>query len=69
MHSIGAPVENIDTAARITEIKNQHHALEERLDALNATLHLTPDEDLEVHRIKRDKLTLKDQLLALESQG
>ena len=69
MHSIGAPVENIDTAAKITEIKNQHHALEERLDALNATLHLTPDEDLEVHRIKRDKLTLKDQLLALESQG
>ena len=68
MHSIGAPVENVDTAAKIAEIKNQHHALEERLETLNATLHLTPEEDLEVHRIKRDKLTLKDHLLALESQ-
>ena len=68
MHSMNAPVENTDTAARIEAIKNQHSALEERLNALNSTLHLTPEEDIEVHQIKRDKLTLKDQLLALESQ-
>lgn len=69
MNRIGAPVENIDTVAKIADINNQHHALEKRLKVLNGKLRLTAEEDLEIHQIKRDKLTLKDQLLSLESQG
>ena len=68
MHSLSAPVENTDIATQITELRQEHSALKTRLEELNASLHLTPSEELEVRQIKRQKLTMKDHICALEAQ-
>jgi hypothetical protein len=50
-------------------LQNQHHELERQLAALDRHLSLTPDEQVELRRLKKQKLLVKDQLLRLGASG
>lgn len=41
---------------------DEHHRYHEKLEALEAKSHLTPEEEVEEHRLKKLKLQLKDQM-------
>lgn len=49
----------------VVELKQQHEALERQLAALERHLSLTPAEEVERARLKKEKLRLKDRLFAL----
>jgi hypothetical protein len=40
----------------------EHRALDEKVTDLASKDHLTPEEDLELHRLKKEKLRLRDKL-------
>ena len=40
----------------------EHRDLDERVADLTGRTHLTPEEDLELHRLKKEKLRLRDKL-------
>jgi uncharacterized protein YdcH (DUF465 family) len=44
------------------QLAEQHHRYHEQLEALEAKSHLTPQEEVEEHRLKKVKLQLKDQM-------
>jgi len=48
---------------RIAELRQEHRALDERIQQLAAN----PDDDLEAKRLKRRKLQIKDCIARLES--
>ncbi len=59
-------VELFDTLAnRISELKSEHRALDDQLDALAADPAI---DDLQVRRLKKRKLFLKDSIAHLEKQ-
>jgi uncharacterized protein YdcH (DUF465 family) len=43
-------------------LADQHHVYHEQLEALEAKAYLTPEEEVEEHRLKKVKLQLKDQM-------
>jgi uncharacterized protein len=50
------------------QLAQQHSEYADKLDALEALPHLTDEEQLEEHRLKKIKLRLKDQMEAIVSQ-
>ncbi len=50
---------------RLAEEHAQYH---KQLEALEAKQHLTPEEEMEEHRLKKVKLRLKDQMNAIISR-
>jgi|TARA_B110000263_G_scaffold51167_1_gene42840 hypothetical protein len=59
-------VELFDTLTnRISELKSEHRALDGQLDALAADPNI---DDLQVRRLKKRKLFLKDSIAHLEKQ-
>jgi len=46
----------------------QHAQYHEQLEALEAKSHLTPEEEVEEHRLKKLKLNLKDQMNGIISK-
>ena len=50
------------------QLAQQHSEYARKLDALEALPHLTDEEQLEEHRLKKIKLRLKDQMEAIVSQ-
>ena len=59
-------VELFDTLTnRISELKSEHRALDDQLDALAADPTI---DDLQVRRLKKRKLFLKDSIAHLEKQ-
>jgi uncharacterized protein YdcH (DUF465 family) len=51
----------------IEGLRHRHQELERRLAALDRRLSLSPSEQLERVRIKKEKLRIKDQLLVLRT--
>ena len=51
------------------QLVQQHTDYSHQLDALEALPHLTDEEQLEEHRLKKVKLHLKDQIQAIMSQN
>lgn len=43
-------------------LAEEHHRYHEQLEALEAKAHLTSEEEVEEHRLKKIKLQLKDQM-------
>lgn len=41
---------------------HEHRILDEKVNALSVKSHLTPEEDLELHKLKKEKLRLKDRI-------
>jgi uncharacterized protein YdcH (DUF465 family) len=54
-----------DEFRRLAEEHAQYH---KQLEALEAKAHLTPEEELEEHRLKKLKLRLKDQMNGIISR-
>lgn len=49
----------------IDSLMNQHRSLDENVTNLVNKSYLTPEEDLELHRLKKEKLRLKDKIEAV----
>ncbi len=52
-------------AAQVGKLKERHGELERRLAELERHLSLTPDEQIERSRLKKEKLRTKDELSRL----
>ena len=46
----------------VDSLMKEHRSLDEQVEALNEKVYLTPEEDAEMHRLKKEKLRLKDRL-------
>ncbi len=53
-----------DVKKRLAELKTQHRDLD---DEINHLVESTPFDQLEVQRLKKRKLVLKDQIMKLQS--
>ena len=50
--------------ADITRLEKKHAELSEKVEDLDGRLSLTPGEELELHRLKKEKLWTKDAIYA-----
>lgn len=50
------------------QIQAEHRALDVRIQEMCAALHLSPEEETEVHRLKKVKLHKKEQLVRLSDR-
>ena len=56
------------TNEEFRQLVTQHTEFAQQLDALEALPHLSDEEQLEEHRLKKIKLHIKDQMEAIVSQ-
>ncbi len=59
------PLDNVAIRARLEGLRMEHRDLDEVIDRL---LEKAPFDQLQLQRLKKRKLGLKDQILRLESQ-
>jgi uncharacterized protein YdcH (DUF465 family) len=52
------------TDPEVAILIREHRALDQQVMSLTGKSHLTPEEDVELHRLKKEKLLLKDRLEA-----
>lgn len=52
----------MQTDEEFRRLADEHHRYHEQLEALEAKSRLTPEEEVEEHRLKKVKLQLKDQM-------
>ena len=62
-------VEVGSAAVEIVRLKERHGEIERRLSELDRHLSLTPDEQIERARLKKEKLRMKDRMLVLAQLG
>jgi hypothetical protein len=53
----------------LVELRERHSQLERRLSELDRHLSLTPDEQLERARLKKEKLRTKDRIVLLAAES
>jgi len=58
----------MQTDDEFRRLAEQHAKYHQQLEALEAKSHLTTDEEVEEHRLKKIKLQLKDQMNAIISR-
>jgi uncharacterized protein YdcH (DUF465 family) len=58
----------MQTDEEFRRLYQEHHTYHEQLEALEAKSHLTPEEEVEEHRLKKVKLQLKDQMNQIVSR-
>jgi uncharacterized protein YdcH (DUF465 family) len=56
-------------AVEMVRLRERHGEIEKRLAELERHLSLTPDEQIERSRLKKEKLLTKDKLVRLSSSG
>ncbi len=56
------------TDEEFRRLAEQHAQFHKQLEALEAKPHLTPEEEMEEHRLKKMKLRIKDQMNAILSR-
>ncbi len=59
----------MQTDEQFRRLADEHHRYHEQLEALEAKSHLTPEEEVEEHRLKKVKLQLKDQMNQIISRS
>lgn len=52
----------------VDSLLRQHRSLDDKVSDLTSKSFLTPEEDLELHRLKKEKLMLKDKIEAVLQQ-
>jgi uncharacterized protein len=57
------------TDEEFRRLADQHAQYHKQLEAIEAKPHLTPEEELEEHRLKKLKLRLKDQMNGIISRN
>jgi len=50
------------TSEEFRDLATQHAEFKRQLDAIEAKAHVTPEDEVEEHRIKKLKLRVKDQM-------
>ena len=58
----------IETDEEFRNLAAQHAEYERLLNAIEAKPHVTPEDEIEEHRLKKLKLHLKDQMLGIMSR-
>jgi uncharacterized protein len=58
----------MQTDETFRRLADEHHRCHDQLEALESKAHLTPEEEVEEHRLKKVKLQLKDQMNELISR-
>ena len=58
----------MQTNDEFRHLAEQHHQYHQELEALEAKTHLTPQDEIEEHRLKKLKLHLKDQMNEIVSR-
>jgi uncharacterized protein YdcH (DUF465 family) len=58
----------LQTDEEFRHLAEQHAQFHKQLEALEAKLHLSPQEEMEEHRLKKLKLHLKDQMNEMVSR-
>ena len=58
----------MQTNEHFRQIMEQHHEYDRLVDILESTSVLTPEEELEEHRLKKVKLQLKDEMEQIVSE-
>jgi len=56
-------------ATDLNKLLAEHRALDARVNELERQLHLTADEEREMHQLKKIKLAKKDQILGIQVRG
>jgi len=56
------------TSEEFRQLVAQHAELKRQVEAIEAKPHVTPEDEIEEHRIKKLKLRLKDQINAFMAQ-
>jgi uncharacterized protein YdcH (DUF465 family) len=59
---------NPSVSGEVARLQERHHELERRLAALDRHLSLTPDEQVECARLKKEKLRIKDRMQSLMAE-
>ena len=59
----------MQTDDEFRRLADDHHRYHEQLEALEAKSHLTPEEEVEEHRLKKVKLQIKDQMNQILSRN
>jgi uncharacterized protein YdcH (DUF465 family) len=62
-------VDSGSTAVQMVKLRERHGELERRLAELERHLSLTPDEQIERSRLKKEKLRMKDEISRLSAGG
>jgi len=58
-----------ETEIKISRLREEHQSLEQRLSELNRHSFLTPNEEMEVAQIKKEKLRRKDLIQLLQARS
>jgi uncharacterized protein YdcH (DUF465 family) len=58
----------MQTDGRFREVVDKHHECDRLVDALEQKSVLTPEEEMEEHRLKKIKLQLKDEIEHIVSE-
>ncbi|MEE8435113.1 MAG: YdcH family protein [bacterium] len=53
----------------VDSLLREHRSLDDQVGNLTSKSYLTPDEDMELHRLKKEKLRLKDRLETVLQQA
>ena len=61
-------VKHPDVNARLASLAEKHQEYESRLEALQARVHLSPEEEYEEAKLKKLKLALKDEIEKLSRE-
>ncbi len=54
---------------QVDSLLQEHRTLDEQVSEMSSKTFLTPEEDLELHRLKKEKLKLKDRIEAVILQA
>lgn len=58
-----------DPLARLERLRDEHRSLDARIQEMSSRAYLTPEDQVEVARLKKLKLKKKDEILALASEA
>ena len=57
------------TSEEFRALAAQHASLKQQIQVIEQKEHVTPDDELEEHRLKKQKLRLKDQMIELMARA
>ena len=63
------PSESVEHSVSLDKLKDEHHQADLRLQELDRHLSLSAEEQVEVARLKKRKLQLKDEIRRLGPRG
>jgi hypothetical protein len=60
---------NVDMSARMEALRQRHAECDQKLRSFEGRLYLTPDEEVEVKRLKKMKLLAKDEMARISAHA